>query len=992
MAGWGIAWGRLLRSSLIVLGLLLLSTGCSGGKPAATATPVETASPDVEAPVAAMEEIPAPSILAALPGRFISADPVIALTGNQFSAGLPKNRVSAAGELATFAPAWPLDGGAAGGMAFALYEFNLESFSGDPAVRFVFGRRPDDGGVFWAGLADWSADSWRWFAGPLAESSYRLNLAALAPYSDSGRVLVAVVMLGEWEVDLSLVSFEPYDEVENNDSLAAPNALPDREFTGWRGSLGSGTGYPGYDGDTTDCFSFNGPDGESVQLRFYPADPSLSLSLELYDVNGDLDDTDAADEPGDYVTCRYRFPTGHGNPAKVQLNATAGHGDYAIRCIWGTSPTADFTAAPLTGDAPLTVEFDGSGSTDDGALIAYEWDWDGDGIYDFDSHPQATTQHTYTADGIYWPKLYVSDDDYLGDSESGLMIVVGEFPYDETENNDTITQLNSLPAFNFIGWRGSLGDAGATYRGYDGDDEDLFAIDVASGDTVTFRVHYPAATGPLYLEIRGGSSSIPIARSEMVSPGLAEVRATFEAGHATPYNLAVCAGVMDGGMVAYGDYTLDGIFGPPPQIVLTADPLTGNVPLAVTFDASGTTDPGGALTKFEWDWDGDGTFDYDSGLTAIVDHTYNSVGGYPGTLRVWDDDGFASTDWVLILVGDPYDEVEPNDADWERNTLPTAPFAGWRGNLGIPGYDDEHDLLAVDTPVVAGQAILLSFTFDNPASLADAILIDASSTMHVSMSDANPVLLQYTFMGGELAPFRLHLQGLGIVPSDYTVAAILGQAPTAQLTADPTTGAMPLTVNFNAGGSSDGDGSIVLYEWDWDGDGSWDASGPNAAVSHQYNDDWIFYPAVRVTDDDGFTAAAALEIYSSAFPYDERENNDSQSKANPLALSGPGTSFSGLRGSLMIADGYRAYDGDNTDMFSFNAVADKTVHFTLTQTGGSGTQTVELRTGSYSLVAGPAASIDYTLPGTATGVYYVIVCVGDLGGQSDYSLSGSMDP
>jgi PKD repeat protein len=71
------------------------------------------------------------------------------------------------------------------------------------------------------------------------------------------------------------------------------------------------------------------------------------------------------------------------------------------------APTAVATAAPLSGDAPLEVDFDGSGSTDtDGTVVDHSWDF-GDSA----TGAGATTSHTYVAAGEYTVTLTVTDDD-----------------------------------------------------------------------------------------------------------------------------------------------------------------------------------------------------------------------------------------------------------------------------------------------------------------------------------------------------------------------------------------------------------------------------------------------------------------------------------------------------------------------------------------------------------------------------------------------------
>ncbi len=79
----------------------------------------------------------------------------------------------------------------------------------------------------------------------------------------------------------------------------------------------------------------------------------------------------------------------------------------------GTGPSANHSPEPVveadvvTGDSPLTVQFDGSGTTDaDGDRLRYAWDFDSDGT--IDSREMSPT-HTYATDGRYRATLVVTD-------------------------------------------------------------------------------------------------------------------------------------------------------------------------------------------------------------------------------------------------------------------------------------------------------------------------------------------------------------------------------------------------------------------------------------------------------------------------------------------------------------------------------------------------------------------------------------------------------
>jgi glucose/arabinose dehydrogenase/PKD repeat protein len=81
------------------------------------------------------------------------------------------------------------------------------------------------------------------------------------------------------------------------------------------------------------------------------------------------------------------------------------------------TPTAQASANPTNGDAPLTVSFDGTGSSDlDGDALTYAWDLDGDGAYDDSS--AARPAWTYTSPGTHVASLKVTDPLGASDTDS----------------------------------------------------------------------------------------------------------------------------------------------------------------------------------------------------------------------------------------------------------------------------------------------------------------------------------------------------------------------------------------------------------------------------------------------------------------------------------------------------------------------------------------------------------------------------------------------
>jgi PKD repeat protein len=111
---------------------------------------------------------------------------------------------------------------------------------------------------------------------------------------------------------------------------------------------------------------------------------------------------------------------GSTNPAT--LTVLGGQVVTATFMSGGTSPTppiASFTANPTVGEAPLTVNFDASSSSDPGGtIVIYEWDF-GDGS----TGTGITYTHEYTTSGIFPITLTVTDDGGATDTAQTIILV-----------------------------------------------------------------------------------------------------------------------------------------------------------------------------------------------------------------------------------------------------------------------------------------------------------------------------------------------------------------------------------------------------------------------------------------------------------------------------------------------------------------------------------------------------------------------------------------
>lgn len=92
---------------------------------------------------------------------------------------------------------------------------------------------------------------------------------------------------------------------------------------------------------------------------------------------------------------------------------------------------------------------------------------------------------------------------------------------------------------------------------------------------------------------------------------------------------------------------------PLPIASLTATPAQGNVPLAVTLDASGSTAAEGSLMRYEFDPEGDGTF-IDNGTATTYEFTYDNIGMYDAQVRIIDSQDATATAIKQVRATGPW--------------------------------------------------------------------------------------------------------------------------------------------------------------------------------------------------------------------------------------------------------------------------------------------------------------------------------------------------
>ncbi len=159
-------------------------------------------------------------------------------------------------------------------------------------------------------------------------------------------------------------------------------------------------------------------DGEDPggTIQFFRWDFDSNGSYDTYDtVARDYNHT--YNTPGTYnATLHVWSSTGETASASITIT------------VENNPPVATANVVPSNGEVPLDVNLYGSGSDSDGSIVLYEWDFEGDGTYDWSSATTGNTIHTYNTVGVYQAVFRVTDDQGLTGTAVAVTTVVRAGP------------------------------------------------------------------------------------------------------------------------------------------------------------------------------------------------------------------------------------------------------------------------------------------------------------------------------------------------------------------------------------------------------------------------------------------------------------------------------------------------------------------------------------------------------------------------------------
>jgi PKD repeat protein len=205
----------------------------------------------------------------------------------------------------------------------------------------------------------------------------------------------------------------------------------------------------------------------------------------------------------------------------------------------------------------------------------------------------------------------------------------------------------------------------------------------------------------------------------------------------------------------------------------------------------------------------------------------------------------------VALMAHYYDDIwNPFHTSYELSTLGVQSRYHTRYEADVLGHEPASVTWDGFTPVTDAAA----------ATIAAA---DVSRTYFSILSNAYTSGSGYGATGVDsTTKMLLGRAANGLADLIASIQADAGPArpnnpPVAVAGANPTNGAVPLTVAFSSAGSTDTDGTIVAYDWDF-GDSSIHSS--NANPSHPYTATGTYVAVLTVTDDDAATGTATVTI------------------------------------------------------------------------------------------------------------------------------------
>ena len=449
--------------------------------------------------------------------------------------------------------------------------------------------------------------------------------------------------------------------------------------------------------------------------------------------------------------------------------------------VWAAPPNAGFT---VSDDTPLTgqlITFESTSDDPENDISDTEWDFDYNGSsFDADASGESVS-HLYLAPGDRTVAIRVTD---TADADGSVDQSIATRPVSVSLNSSptaVLTAPNSAGVGQTVNFSGSgSSDPDGTIIRYEWD--------------LDGNGSYETDTGP-----------IASASQTYLTPGARTIRLR----------------VTDNLGAAATDAATLVISNAAPSASFTIAPNPAAIGQTVTFNASASSDPDGAIVRYEWDLDGNGSYETDTGGTDTTTQTYATGGTRTIRLRVTDEDGASAVDTDTLFIS---------------NARPNASFT------------------VTPNPAQIGATVTFNAGASNdPDGSIDRYEWDLNGDGIYEMDAGSSATTTQSYATPGTRTVRLRVTDDDGAQATDAESLRINARPTPSFTITPNPAVIGETVAFDAGTSVDSDGTITKYEWDLDGNGTYDVSGTTPTASRSYATAGARTIKLRVTDNNGAT-------------------------------------------------------------------------------------------------------------------------------------------
>jgi PKD repeat protein len=619
----------------------------------------------------------------------------------------------------------------------------------------------------------------------------------------------------------------------------------------------------------------------TVRIRGYPT-ASFTITPSILVVNDTATFDASSSLPNGGTIMWYFWVLGDGSHMNVTspavTHAYAASGNFTVTLMVSDSeglsnttsrivhvsmrPEANFTYVPLSPHTGDTVTFNASASKpNSGVLTGYTWIF-GDGNTTSTTNPIIT--HVYSTGGNYTVMLTVQNSEGLSASTTKNVTVQSIPPYAVFDVYPATQATNRPVTFNASGSYDPDGSI-ANYTWTFGDGN----ITVTSVATITHVYSTP------------GNYTVTL-----------QVKDNQELSNSTSRIAQICL---------------------PPLASFTYSPVGPYDHQLVTFNASGSYDPDGSITSYNWDF-GDGITG--NATNSTISHSYLFGGDYQVRLVVVDNKGLDGANSTIVHVkGSPVarftwspsypiagDTVIFNASSSSPNGGTIGTYAwdfgdGVQLNTSNPIASHVYSafgnftvtLTVIDSDQLSNSVSNVtrirdyptaSFVYSpSPVGRGSPAVFDASASdprggivanYTWNFGDGNVIVardpvVQHVFNNAGMFQVKL------TVYDDEGLSALMNKTvevvkvyPIAIFTHFPDKPLVVQQTTFDGIDSYDPDGYIVSYVWNF-GDGVV-VSGVNLIVYHNFNVTGTYNVTLTVQDNDGYSSSAFEAVDVIAYP------------------------------------------------------------------------------------------------------------------------------